>query len=159
MPDHIYNVIYKIPTTGSTAAHTNAKAYSISVNDGKSKTVIDKHSKASKSETNNTAINSIQRQTTQTIHKTSQPAQNTQNAHNTHSHSTHTDATLEIIFIDTCQLVPELFPETSAGGANPISAATKSNALYSIERLLARSTATWLIVAGHYTIFRCVGVV
>ena len=55
-------------------------------------------------------------------------------------------ASLEIIFIDTCMLAPTVFGED-------ITPKQRDDALTKVESLLAASTATWLFVAGHYTIY------
>ena len=55
-------------------------------------------------------------------------------------------ASMEIIFIDTCMLAPALFGED-------ITPEQTQDSLAKVESLLAASTATWLFVAGHYTIY------
>eukprot|EP01034_Spumella_vulgaris_P031178 gene31178-38525_t len=64
------------------------------------------------------------------------------------SDSTAPAPTLEVVFIDTCLLSPELFRET-----RHITPSVTSNALFTIEAILKKSTATWLVVAGHYTVY------
>ena len=58
-------------------------------------------------------------------------------------------ATLQIIFIDTCILAPT----DTYIGLHYFSQEQAAAHLASIETALAASTATWLIVAGHYPIF------
>ncbi len=61
--------------------------------------------------------------------------------------------TLEIIFIDTPLIAPMEAPETTPNGKYAVSAETTKQHLEWIEQTLAASTATWLIVAGHYPIY------
>ncbi len=61
--------------------------------------------------------------------------------------------TLEIIFIDTPLIAPMEAPETTPNGKSAVSAETTEQHLEWIEQTLAASTATWLIVAGHYPIY------
>lgn len=62
-------------------------------------------------------------------------------------------ATLEIIFIDTPILCPSETEETAPGGIHAVTEAAYTAAYQQLVTLLAQSTATWLFVAGHYTIY------
>jgi tartrate-resistant acid phosphatase type 5 len=59
--------------------------------------------------------------------------------------------TVEIIFIDTPMLCPTETIETSRGGIHEVTIDMTNREYTKIERMLNESTATWLLVAGHYT--------
>lgn len=61
--------------------------------------------------------------------------------------------TLEVIFIDTTQLAVYETSETAPGGIHYVAPEVTLASLVEIESLLRASNATWLVVAGHYTIF------
>lgn len=56
-------------------------------------------------------------------------------------------ASLEILFIDTALIAPSITPQT----AKNVTTMEVNAYLQLVERELAASNATWLIVAGHYT--------
>lgn len=60
-------------------------------------------------------------------------------------------STLEIVFIDTAILAPEVTPQTARGGIYEVSTEEVDANYRMIETRLRESTATWLLVAGHYT--------
>jgi hypothetical protein len=60
--------------------------------------------------------------------------------------------TVQIVFIDTCLLAPSETFETMMG-MYAVTEADVNSHLASLETVLASSTATWLLVAGHYPIF------
>lgn len=61
---------------------------------------------------------------------------------------------LQIIYLDTLILVPQEDPETgSPGGRHYVSPQQADQYLAAVEAMLSTSTATWLVVAGHYTIY------
>lgn len=60
---------------------------------------------------------------------------------------------LEIVFVDTTILSPTRTPETAAGGIHAVPKSLTDAHYHTLEDTLRRSTSTWLIVAGHYTIF------
>jgi Calcineurin-like phosphoesterase len=61
--------------------------------------------------------------------------------------------TVEIIFVDTSILCPSETWETTPKGIHAVSDELRQSEFEKIERMLKASTATWLIVAGHYTIY------
>lgn len=61
--------------------------------------------------------------------------------------------TLEVLFIDTTQLAVTETGETALGGIHYVAPEVTLASLVRIEALLRASNATWLVVAGHYTIF------
>lgn len=63
------------------------------------------------------------------------------------------NATLELVCIDTALISIEENPVTSPGGEKYVSPERTAEYLKAVEQMLSRSTATWLIVAGHYTIY------
>lgn len=62
-------------------------------------------------------------------------------------------ATLQIVFIDTPILAVKETEETDKNGKWEVSIEMKRNHLNFIEKTLKSSNATWLVVAGHYTVF------
>lgn len=61
------------------------------------------------------------------------------------------NTSVEIIFIDTSILCPLETEETAPGGKHEVSHEALAREYSKLEGLLANSSATWLIVAGHYT--------
>lgn len=61
--------------------------------------------------------------------------------------------TLEIIFIDTARLATTETEQTAPGGIHEVTPEQKERHLRRLEHFLAHSTARWLLVAGHYTIY------
>lgn len=63
------------------------------------------------------------------------------------------NVTLELVCIDTALISIEENPVTAVGGEKYVPPERTAAYLRTVEAMLARSTATWLIVAGHYTIY------
>lgn len=61
--------------------------------------------------------------------------------------------TLEIVFLDTCFLSPNETVQTRSTGVHAISLEQQRTYLEQVRSLLAQSEATWLLVAGHYTVY------
>ena len=60
---------------------------------------------------------------------------------------------LELVFIDTPILCPTETDETMIGGIHAVSPEQLAQEYAKVEQMLSESTATWLLVAGHYTIY------
>ncbi|RYG69089.1 hypothetical protein EON64_03575 [archaeon] len=60
---------------------------------------------------------------------------------------------IEIVFIDTTRIATNETAETRPQGIHSVSAAEVQQELQRIEGYLSRSSARWLLVAGHYTIY------
>ena len=60
---------------------------------------------------------------------------------------------LEIIFVDTPILCPTETEETMIGGIHEVTPEAFAQEYAKVEQMLQESTATWLLVAGHYTIY------
>ena len=63
------------------------------------------------------------------------------------------NTTLQVVFIDTSIIAVKETEETDINGKWEVSPETKMNHLKWIDETLRLSTADWLVVAGHYTIF------
>jgi tartrate-resistant acid phosphatase type 5 len=63
------------------------------------------------------------------------------------------EETLEIIFIDTSILSIYETHETRPGGKHAVSPERRKQYLQDLEHYLSHSSARWLFVAGHYTLF------
>ena len=63
------------------------------------------------------------------------------------------NTTLQVVFIDTSILAVKETEETDINGKWEVTPETKMNHLKWIDETLRISTADWLVVAGHYTIF------
>lgn len=61
--------------------------------------------------------------------------------------------TMEIIFIDSCIISPSETEQTMPNGIHAVSSGRIKDYLNQLEDLLRKSQATWLFVAGHYTIY------
>ena len=61
------------------------------------------------------------------------------------------DPLLEIVFVDTTVLSPNVIADTSKGGKYEVSKEMVRGMLGSIEKMLSHSRASWLFVCGHYT--------
>ena len=64
-----------------------------------------------------------------------------------------TSPTVQVIFIDTLIIAPHEDEATKRYGRHYVSPESAKKYLDSFENMLASSTATWLIIAGHYTIY------
>lgn len=89
------------------------------------------------------------------LHRNSPPQENrwTMPDHNYTVIYEFDNATLQVVFIDTPILARRETEETDVNGKWAVSLETKQNHLKYIEDTLSTSNATWLIVAGHYTIY------
>ena len=63
------------------------------------------------------------------------------------------NTTLQVVFIDTSIIAVKETEETDINGKWEVTPETKMNHLKWIDETLRLSTADWLVVAGHYTIF------
>jgi hypothetical protein len=63
------------------------------------------------------------------------------------------NTTLQVVFIDTSIIAVKETEETDINGKWEVSPEIKMNHLKWIDETLRLSTADWLVVAGHYTIF------
>ena len=62
-------------------------------------------------------------------------------------------SSMEIIFLDTPILCPTETEETMIGGIHAVTPEVFAQEYAKVEQMLRESTATWLLVAGHYTIY------
>jgi hypothetical protein len=60
---------------------------------------------------------------------------------------------LEIVYIDTLVMAPREDAATRFGGRHYVSPEEAERYLAEVEAMLAASTAEWLVVAGHYTVY------